>query len=149
MSRYIDELNSPQFPFGYGLSYTSFSFGATEINVKQLITGTLNGSLESAKGVMTASAAVTNTGKVAGDEVVQLYVRLQGTSTAQPVRALKGFQRISLVPGETRTVTFSLEPQSLSLWNDQNRLAVEPSHVTVWVSADSASGTPANLDIVP
>jgi beta-glucosidase len=149
VSRYIDEVNSPQFPFGYGLSYTSFSFAATEISVKQLSAGTLNGSLESTKSVMTASAAVTNTGKVTGDEVVQLYVRLQGTSTAQPVRALKEFRRISLAPGETRTVTFSLEPESLSLWNDQNRLAVEPSHVTVWVSADSASGTPASLDIVP
>jgi len=149
VSRYIDSLNSPQFPFGYGLSYTTFGFGGTDISTRQLNAGTLNASLGGDKGVLTASATVTNTGKVAGDEVVQLYVRLQGTSTAQPVRALKGFNRVTLAPGETKTVTFSLDPGAFSLWDDQNRLAVEPSHVTVWISGDSASGTPASLEIVP
>jgi beta-glucosidase len=151
VSRYIDEVNRPQFPFGYGLSYTSFRYGPTEISAKQLNAATLTSALESgdAPTVLTASASVTNTGKIPGDEVVQLYVRLQGTSVAQPVRALKGFQRISLAPGETRKVVFSLTPEAFALWNDHNRFAVEPSRVTVWVSPDSASGTAAILDILP
>jgi len=149
VSRYIDELNSPQFPFGYGLSYTSFSYGTTGLNAKQLNATALNGALGKPSTVLTASTSVTNAGKVRGDEVVQLYVRLQGTSVAQPVRALKGFQKISLAPGETRKVTFSIEPDALALWNDHNQLAVESCRLTVWISPDSVSGTPATLEILP
>src|ERR1039458_2329255 len=86
---------------------------------------------------------------VAGEELVQLYIRLQGTSTAQPVRALKGFQRIALAPGETKKVTFHLEPEAFAIWNDRNEFAVEPAKVTVWISPDSASGSDAKLEILP
>ncbi|HEY7615686.1 MAG TPA: glycoside hydrolase family 3 N-terminal domain-containing protein, partial [Terriglobales bacterium] len=131
VSRYIDEQNSPQFPFGYGLSYTSFRYGPTEINVKQLKASALNAGLNGGKAALTASAEITNAGSRAGEEVVQLYVRLQGTSVAQPVRALKGFQRVSLGPGEARKVTFAPEPEAFALWNDRNQFAAEPAKVTI------------------
>ena len=99
--------------------------------------------------MLTASAEVTNTGSRPGEEVVQLYVRLIGTSVAQPVRALKGFQRISLAPGETKKVTFALEPDAFALWNDRNQWVVEPAKVAVWISPDSAQGTPATVQILP
>jgi beta-glucosidase len=152
VSRYIDEQNSPQFPFGYGGSYTTFGYGPSEISKTQLSAAELNRSLSGKMGMrdaLTVEATVSNTGSRAGEELVQLYVRLQGTSTAQPVRALKGFQRIELAPGETKKVTFHLEPDAFAIWNDRDQFAVEPAKVTVWISPDSASGSEAKLEILP
>jgi beta-glucosidase len=152
VSRYLDEQNTPQFPFGHGASYTTFGYGPTEISKVRLSAAELNQGLRgtaSARESLTVEAAVSNTGTRAGEELVQLYVRLQGTSTAQPVRALKGFQRIALGAGETRKVTFNLGPEAFAIWNDRNQFAVEPAKVTVWISPDSASGSDARLEIVP
>jgi len=153
VSRYIDERNDPQFPFGFGLSYTTFRYGPTEISAAQLkaskLTTGLHDSADRARAAMTASVDVTNTGSRPGEEIVQLYVRLNGTSVAQPVRALKGFQRISLAPGETKKVTIGLVPDAIALWNDRNQWVVEPAKVTVWISADSAHGSPATVQILP
>jgi beta-glucosidase len=152
VSRYIDEQNSPQFPFGYGGSYTTFGYGPTAISETQLSAAELNRSLSGKAGTRDAliiEASVSNTGSRAGEELVQLYVRLQGTSTAQPVRALKGFQRIALAPGETKKVTFHLAPDAFAIWNDRNQFAVEPAKVTVWIGPDSASGSDAKLEILP
>ena len=148
VSRYIDEQDSPQFPFGYGESYTTFSYGATSISTQRMSAKALNQNLNGA-AAMTAEADVTNSGSRRGDEVVQLYIRLQGTSIAEPVRALKGFQTITLAPSETRHVKFELKPEAFAFWNDHQHFAAEPSKVTVWISPDSAHGTPADAEIVP
>lgn len=152
VSRYIDERNSPQFPFGYGSSYTTYTYGPTKVNKTQLSAADLNQGLSgkgAASTALIAEAEVSNTGSRAGEEIVQLYVRLQGTSTAQPVRALKGFQHVVLAPGETRKVAFNLGPEAFALWNASNEFAVEPSKVTVWISPDSARGAGAALEILP
>jgi beta-glucosidase len=149
VSRYLDELNSPQFPFGYGESYTTFSYGPTTINAKTLSAATLNRSLNAEPPAMTAEAGVANTGTREGEEVVQLYIQLRGTTTAQPVRALKGFQHVHIAPGETKTVKFELKAEALAIWNDHNQFAAEPAKVTVWISPDSARGSPAQAEIVP
>jgi len=152
VSRYIDEVNSPQFPFGYGGSYTTYSYGQTKVNKTQLSATDLNQGLSGKAAASTAlivEAEVSNTGSRAGEEIVQLYVRLQGTSTAQPVRALKGFQHIILASGETKKVTFNLGPEAFALWNASNEFAVESSKVTLWISPDSAHGTGAALEILP
>lgn len=150
VSRYIDEQNSPQFPFGYGESFTTFSYGPTKISVQRLSAADLNKGLNVATATtLTAEAEITNTGSRTGEEVVQLYIRLQGTSTAQPVRALKGFQRIVLAPGETKTVKFELKPGVLAIWNDKDKFAVEAANLSVWISPDSARGSPAEAKIGP
>lgn len=151
VSRYVDQHNSPQFPFGYGLSYSSFTYGAPELSAQRLHAAALNQALRMADGktVLTASAVVTNTGTRAGVETVQLYVRLRGTSVAQPVRALAGFRRVALAPGETKKVNFDLGPEAFALWDIQQRFSAEPARATVWINADSAHGVAAELEIAP
>jgi beta-glucosidase len=151
ISRYIDEQNSPQFPFGYGLTYTNFSYGPTQASSAQLSAKTLNDGLRDARHLsssdLTASADITNTGTRASEETVQLYVRLEGTSTSQPVRALKAFEHVKLAAGETQRVSFHLGPDAFALWDDQNKYVVEPARVRIWISPDSAHGSEATLEI--
>jgi beta-glucosidase len=150
MSRYLDEQNTPQFPFGYGGSYTTFGYGTTKVSGQRLSAAALNKDLSnSASAVVTVEAEISNTGARAGEETVQLYLRLQGTSVAQPVRALKGFQRVALAPGEKKTVKFDLKPEAFAIWNDRNEFAAEPAMVSVWISPDSAHGAEAQIEIVP
>jgi len=150
LSRYIDEDNSPQFPFGYGGSYTSFSYGITTTTQKELSARILNGNLgATAEAAVRVQSKIKNTGARPAEEVVQLYIQLRGTSTAQPVRALKGFRRVALAPGESKTVEFDLPPQAFAIWNDRNAFAVEPASVTLWIAPDSAHGSAAEIEIVP
>jgi beta-glucosidase len=152
VSRYVDEVNRPQFPFGYGLSYSSLEYSQTNVDSTKVSASTLNEDLRrdaSSKVTRVAgSATVKNTGDRAVDEIVQMYVRLTGTSMEEPVRKLVGFQRISLAPGESRTVSFPLGADAFSLWDMQSKLRVEPSHVQLWISPDSSRGLPADLEIV-
>src|SRR5579859_3836721 len=150
VSRYIDEQNSPQFPFGFGLTFTSFQFGETHLSSPRISANLLNDELHAdhhGASVLTVSSDVTNTGSRPAEETVQLYVRLEGTSTAQPVRALKGFKRIKLSAGETQRVTFDLGADAFALWDIENKYVVEPARVTVWISPDSAHGSSAPLEI--
>jgi beta-glucosidase len=151
VSRYIDEQSSPQFPFGFGLSYTSFRYENLHVDKTQLSARSLNEELKAREpkqsGVLTATADVTNAGSRAGVETVQCYLRFQGTSVAQPVRALSDFQRITLAPGETKKVTFQLGPEAFALWNDQQKFAAEPAKVTLWIAPDSSQGLQATLEI--
>jgi beta-glucosidase len=150
LSRYLDEQNTPQFPFGYGGSYTTFGYGKTSVSGQRLSAAALNKDLSNrANAVVTVEAEISNTGARAGEETVQLYVRLQGTSVAQPVRALKGFQRVALAPGEKKTVKFELKPEAFAIWNDRNEFAAEPAKVSVWISPDSGHGSEAQIEIVP
>jgi len=151
VSRYVDEQNAPQFPFGFGLSYSEVRYARPKLGESKLSARELNQALHdskhSGKGVVTVSSDVTNSGKAALEEVVELYVRLTGTSVAEPVRALKGFERVSLSAGETKKVVMTLDASAFALWDARNELTVEPSHVQIWVSSDSASGEAVELDI--
>ena len=129
-SKYLDVPNTPQYPFGYGLSYTTFS-----LSNLQLSRGSVPGS-----GSLTVSAKVTNTGSVAGDDVAQLYLHESDTSILQPVRKLEGFQRVTLAPGQSQTVTFTLNGQNLGFYNNQGQFVVEPGAFDVWVGDSSVGG---------
>jgi beta-glucosidase len=148
VSRYLDEQNSPQFPFGYGGSYTSFSYGTTQISTQSLSAAALNKALSAGATVMTAEAEVTNTGSRAGKEVVQLYIQLRGTSVAEPVRMLKGFQTVAIAPGETKKIKFELPSEAFAIWNDRDEFAAEPAKVKIWISPDSARGSAAEAEIL-
>ncbi|MBO9714921.1 glycoside hydrolase family 3 N-terminal domain-containing protein [Sphingomonas sp.] len=120
---------SPLYPFGFGLSYTSFDVAAPVLAAPAIGTG----------DSVDVTVDVTNTGKVAGDEVVQLYVRDDAASVTRPVIELKRFQRVTLQPGEKKTVTFQLTPRDLSVWNLQMKRVVEPGTFTISSGPDSAT----------
>jgi len=138
--RYWDGAPTPLFPFGYGLSYTSFSFANVKVATPQVKAG--------------ASATVTvdlaNTGSVAGDEVVQLYVHQKSGSDSRPVRELKGFRRVFLKPGETQTVAFPLGPDELRYWStSQGKWVQDAAAFDIWVGSDSTANLHAELQVVP
>jgi beta-glucosidase len=146
-SRYIDEQNSPLYPFGYGLSYSTFEFSTPQVSASSTSAKALNAG--DAKAEVHVTATVKNTGNRPGDEVVQFYIRQRGTSVARPVRELKGFQKIALAAGESKQVDFKLTRQQLAFWNIDMKEVAEPAKVQVWITGDSASGIPAELEIKP
>ncbi len=129
-SKYLDVDNTPQFPFGYGLSYTTFSLSNLHLSSTHI----------GRNGSVTVSGTLTNTGSTAGDDVAQVYVHESDTSILQPVRRLEGFKRVTLGPGQSRTVSFTLGPQQLGFYNDQGQFGVEPGPFDVWLSDSSVGG---------
>jgi beta-glucosidase len=129
-SKYLDVANTPQYPFGYGLSYTTF----TLTNLHQSSTQVARG------GTLRVSATLTNTGQTAGADVAQLYVHESNTTILQPVRKLEGFQRVVLAPGQSRTVSFTLGPANLGFYNNRGKFVLEPGPFDVWVGDSSVGG---------
>jgi beta-glucosidase len=136
-SRYLDVANTPQYPFGFGLSYTTFALSDLHLSA---------GSIGRA-GTVTATANITNTGTRQGDDVVQLYIHDRVASILQPVRRLDGFRRVTLAPGQTQTVTFNLGPAGLGFYNNQGQFRVEPGGFDVYVGDSSVGGLHASLTV--
>ncbi len=129
-SKYLDSPNTPLYPFGHGLSYTTFEYSDLALSADTI----------DADGTVTVTATVRNTGAVAGAEVVQLYIRDLVASVVRPVRELKGFTKVSLAPGERRTVRFTLGPRELGFYDQGMQFIVEPGVFSVWVGRSSDEG---------
>lgn len=136
-SKYYDMPWTPLFPFGYGLSYTTFKIGKLQLSAPRISTN----------GKLTVSVEVENTGRRGGDEVVQLYIRDVVATMTRPVKELKGFQRVSLQPGEKRRVEFVLGPEHLGFWNREMRYVVEPGEFQVMVGANSVDVLEAKFNV--
>jgi len=134
---YLFDTTAPLYPFGYGLSYTTFDISAPRLERATIRNG------ETAR----VSVDVTNTGRRTGDEVVQLYVRDDEASVTRPVLELKRFERVTLKPGEKRTVTFELKPDDLELWDLQMKRVVEPGTFTIYAGPNSVDLKEAKLTV--
>lgn len=136
-SYYLDTGYGPLFPFGYGLSYTTFEYGTPVLEKSEL----------GKSDVLKVSFDLKNTGKRAATEVAQLYVQDCVGSVVRPVKELKRFKRVELAPGETKTVTFELPVAELAFWNFDMEYVVEPGDFRLWVAGDSASGNPVDFAV--
>lgn len=126
-SHYIDQENTPQYPFGFGLSYTGFSISPVAVS----------GKMVSKTGTIEASVKVTNTGKRSGTETVQLYIRDLVASATRPVRELKGFKQVTLNPGETKTVSFTIDAKLLEFWSADEKWETEAGEFEIYIGNDS------------
>jgi beta-glucosidase len=136
-SRYRDVPNDPLYPFGYGLSYTKFDYSSLALDKT-----TVNKS-----GSLVVSVTVTNSGKYAGEEVVQLYIRDMAGSIVRPVKELKAFQKIKLEAGEVRKVQFTLTGKDLSFYNADGNVVLEPGKFTVFVGGNSRDVLSAGFEL--
>jgi beta-glucosidase len=137
-SRYWDVQSKPLYPFGYGLSYTTFKFANLKLSRPTISTD----------GKTQVSVDVTNSGSVSGDTVAQVYIHQRYGSASRPVRQLKGFQRVALLPGETKTLTFPLGKDELESWSPQTKQwGVEPSTFDVWAGEDSTANLHAEFTV--
>jgi beta-glucosidase len=137
-SKYLDVPSTPLYPFGHGLSYTRFRYGKLRLSAAKV----------RASDSLTVSIEVTNTGDRAGDEVVQLYLRDDVASLTRPVKELRGFRRITLKPGQTRTVSFALGRNDLAFYGPDLRRILEPGTFTVYVGTSSADVSEARFEVV-
>jgi beta-glucosidase len=136
-SDYLDASNDPLYPFGYGLSYTTFSYSDISLSNKNL----------NPNGKITATVTVTNTGTVAGKETVQLYIRDMVGSIARPVKELKGFQQITLAPGESKKVSFTISVSDLKFYNSDLKYVYEPGNFKVFIGTNSRDVKEADFQL--
>lgn len=136
-SDYLDVSNDPLYPFGYGLSYTTFSYSDITLSNKNLKAG----------GKITASVNVTNTGTRKGKETVQLYIRDMVGSISRPVKELKGFQQITLAPGESKNVSFTISVDDLKFYNSNLKYVYEPGDFKVFIGTNSADVKEADFKL--
>ncbi|MXO85852.1 beta-glucosidase [Altererythrobacter aurantiacus] len=136
---YLFDEVTPLYPFGYGLSYTTFEFGTPVVSASTI----------SAGSPVTVRVPVTNTGDMAGDEVVQVYLRDEISSVTRPVKELAGFQRVTLHPGETRQVDVTIEPRSFMMWNRDMERVVEPGDFTLMVGPNSQELQEVTVTVQP
>ena len=137
-TKYIDCPNTPLLPFGYGLSYTTFAYSNLKIEDEKV----------KIPGTVKISANITNTSKVAGHEVAQLYIRDLVGSVTRPVKELKGFKRIYLEPGQTKTVVFDLSTSELKFYGINMDYAVEPGDFKVWIGPSSTEGLEGAFELL-
>jgi beta-glucosidase len=135
---YAFSTRTPLYPFGYGLSYTTFGYENIHVEPAQIGTG----------GTAKVRVDITNTGTREGDEVPQLYIHQEVASVTRPVMELKGFQRITLKPGEEKTVEFTVTPDMLSMLNTDMHKVVEPGIFDIMVGRNSADTTTIPLKVV-
>jgi beta-glucosidase len=136
---YVGDNGEPLFPFGFGLSYTTFRYEHVVARAPAIASG----------GDIQISVEVTNTGNREGDEVAQLYMRENTSSVETPSRSLEGFARIHLKPQDTRSVAFHVPQKQLELWNAENKWAVEPGKYTVWVGGSSRATLTTQFVLAP
>ncbi len=135
---YVDVSTTPLYPFGFGLTYTTFKYGKVKLSAPTTTLG----------GAITATVKLTNAGSRVGTEVVQLYLRaLTASAGPRPVRELKGFQKIRLEPGTSRELSFTLTSKELGYYDAQGHWLVEPGKYEIWIAKDSASGDPVEFSL--
>ena len=145
-SRYIDVSNSALFPFGFGLSYASFSY--SNVKVSRTSVPLAQAVANRSTALVEATATVTNRGNRTATEVVQCYVRNLGASVEQPVRSLEGFERVTLAPGESKQVTFPLGFNELSFYNVASVRTMEATDYTVWIGGSSLADQEGDFKVV-
>jgi len=136
-SAYRDAPKTALYPFGFGLSYTTFEYKNLKLNKNKI----------SKNGTLNASVEITNTGNRSGEEVVQLYIRDLVGSITRPIKELKGFQKISLQKGETKTITFTISKDALQFYTVNKIFEVEAGDFEVWIGGDSVTNLKTTFSV--